>query len=311
VSNRAGETATGKSDTSRALAMLNAFASVRVTAFDVTSTSIDEQKTGFHANRSVEELRRSITRRLETATRLKENLIIRPRSTTATVIQLDDLNWEKADQIAPHAFMVICTSPGNHQAWIAVTDAPAEPEAAKDFKRRLRKGAGADKTATGATRIAGSLNFKTKYAPTFPQVEITHTNAGNVTSCATLENAGLVAPVEPQPPASVPRPISTPKPPAARRWPDYQQALRGAPLKPDGTGPDRSLADFMFCKWAVERGWSIEATAEKLAEVSPKAQERIRLKEDHGYTFLTARNAAGAMERERQRRQPVKSTAQP
>ena len=56
--------------------------------------------------------------------------------------------------------------------------------------------------------------------------------------------------------------------------------------------PDRSLADFMFCKWAIERSNKIEETAEKLAEVSAKAQERIRLKDDPGYTLLTARNAA-------------------
>ncbi|MBV8833107.1 MAG: hypothetical protein JO108_28245 [Acidobacteriaceae bacterium] len=89
---------------------------------------------------------------------------------------------------------------------------------------------------------------------------------------------------------------------------DYQQALRGAPLKGDGTR-DRSLADFMWCKWAVQRGWSIEETAEKLAEVSPKAQERIRVKADAGYTLLTARNAAAAVERDRSRRQALKGTA--
>jgi hypothetical protein len=33
----------------------------------------------------------------------------------------------------------------------------------KDFARRLRKGTGADTTASGATRVAGSVNFK--YAP--------------------------------------------------------------------------------------------------------------------------------------------------
>ena len=36
----------------------------------------------------------------------------------------------------------------------------------------------------------------------------------------------------------------------------------------------------------------IEQTAEKLAEVSTKAQERIQVKDDKGYTLLTARNAA-------------------
>jgi hypothetical protein len=40
---------------------------------------------------------------------------------------------------------------------------------------------------------------------------------------------------------------------AAKPTADYQQALRGAPLKGDGSR-DRSPADFMFCKWAVERG---------------------------------------------------------
>ena len=79
-------------------------------------------------------------------------------------------------------------------------------------------------------------------------------------------------------------------------------------MKGDGTH-DRSLADFMFCKWAVERGWSIEETAEKLAEVSAKAQERIRLKADASYTLLTARNAAAAVERERSRRQTLKGAA--
>ena len=42
----------------------------------------------------------------------------------------------------------------------------------KDFARRLRKGTGADPTASGATRVAGSLNFKDKYAPDFPRVAI-------------------------------------------------------------------------------------------------------------------------------------------
>jgi hypothetical protein len=81
-------------------------------------------------------------------------------------------------------------------------------------------------------------------------------------------------------------------------------------LKSDGT-PDRSLADFMWCKWAIQRGHGIEETAEKLAEVSPKAQERIRVKGDQGYALLTARNAAAAVERDRERRPFPKRTARP
>jgi hypothetical protein len=113
------------------------------------------------------QIRASIGLQLEMATRARENFIIRPRSTTATLNQLDDLPAEAAAAIGRFAFMVLCTSPGNFQAWVAVKDAPA------DFARRLRKGSGADPSASGATRISGSLNFKTKYAPMFPMVEIT------------------------------------------------------------------------------------------------------------------------------------------
>jgi RepB DNA-primase from phage plasmid len=310
MDDRAGETVAGSNDTSKALAMLDAFARIGTTAFDVTLTNLDGEKTLFQPKRSLDELRRTIAKRLEAAASLKQNTIIRPRSTTATLIQLDDLNRAQVGQIAPHAFLVICTSPGNHQAWVAVMDAPKEKDAARDFARRLRKGAGADPTATGATRIAGSLNFKTKYAPAFPCVDITHTNAGKMTSCAELGVWGFMAAPDPQPPASVPQ-IKPPGPVFNRKWPDYQHALRGAPLKRDGSGPDRSLADFMFCKWAAERGWSIEDTAAKLAEVSEKAQEGIRLKNDKGYPLLTARNANAAVERERSRRQSLKSTAHP
>jgi hypothetical protein len=320
VDDRAGEGSSeraGKPDTSAALAMLNAFASVGARAFDVTLRDIEGREQGFQRNRSLDELRRSMARRLEAATATQHSLVIRPRSNTALLIQLDDLTQEKAAQIEAYGFLTLRTSPGNYQVWLAVSDAPkeSEKEAAKQFRTRVRRGAGADHSATGATRIAGSLNFKTKYAPDFPVVEITRTNPGSMTTVAALELAGLLEPAEPpKPPASVP-PAKTSPPgqrlTGPRHWPDYDRALRGAPLKRDGSGPDRSLADFMFCKWAIERGHGIEATAEKLAEVSPKAQERIRVKGDPGYTLLTARNAAAAVERERTRRQSPRSTARP
>jgi RepB DNA-primase from phage plasmid len=55
-------------------------------------------------------------------------------------------------------FLTIETSPGNFPAWLAL---PGMED--KDFARRLRKGTGADTTASGATRVAGSVNFKDKY----------------------------------------------------------------------------------------------------------------------------------------------------
>jgi hypothetical protein len=75
--------------------------------------------------------------------------------------------------------------------------------------------------------------------------------------------------------------------------------------------PDLSLADFMWRKWAIQRGHRIEETTEKLSKVSAKAQERMRIRGDHGYTLLTAPNAAAAVERDRERRLFVKRTARP
>jgi len=304
---------TARSDTGQALAMFSAFASVGARSFDVTLLDMEGREQGFQSSRSLEELRRSIGKRLDAAERLQQSIVIRPRSTTSLLIQLDDFTGDKAGQMEPYSFLSLETSPGNFQVWLAVSDGPKEVEAAKRFRTRVRRGTEADQSATGATRIAGSINFKPKYAPGFPVVSIHYGNPGKTITTAELEQKGFLAPeIEPQPPASAP-PQPTPPPgrkaigsgPQPHHWPDYQRALSGAPKKGDGT-PDRSLADFMFCKWAAERGHSVEAIAAKLAEVSDKAKERIRVKEDKGYPLLTARNATAALERDRGRRQPPK-----
>ena len=130
--------------------------------------------------RPIDELRHTIGKALSAAIELRQNYIIRPRSTFAKLIQLDDLDSAKTDRIAPHTFMTLETSPGNFQAWLAMSDVPADKNAMRDLARRIRKGAGADPTASGATRISGSLNFKTKYAPEFPLVELRQVEAGRV-----------------------------------------------------------------------------------------------------------------------------------
>jgi len=62
---------------------------------------------------------------------------------------------------------------------------------------------------------------------------------------------------------------------------------------------------------AVVNRVSFEDTAARLAEVRDKAQENIRVKEDHRYPLLTARKAAAAVHRERGHRQPLRSTPAP
>jgi RepB DNA-primase from phage plasmid len=279
-----------REDVNAARAMLEAFASVGAVSFDVTLTDLAGKKTGYQGNRSVDELRRTLRARLETAARSQTNFIIRPRSAIVRLIQLDDLDQARAERVAPHAFMVLCTSPGNYQAWVAVQGAAA------DLSRRLRKGAGSDPTASGSTRIAGSMNFKSKYAPAFPVVELTRANPGNVVTPAALELAGLVAPAE-RPAVFLDR-ASRPRS-GRRRWPSYARCVQHAPPVHQGERPDISKADFTWCMTAIDWGWSIEETAARLLQESSKAQENGEL-----YAKTTAQNAAAAVAR-RQNLKPL------
>jgi hypothetical protein len=82
--------------------------------------------------------------------------------------------------------------------------------------------------------------------------------------------------------------------------PDYERCLLEAARSSTGDGPDRSLADYFFCKMAAQRGWSVEETEQKLLEVSEKARDRARCG-DEGYAHITALNAAAAAEEGRRR----------
>lgn len=205
-----------------------------------------------------------------------------------TLVQLDDLDSAKADRVAAHAFMVLQTSPGNLQAWVAVKDAP------EDLARRLRKGAGADPTASGATRVSGSVNFKTKYAPDFPLVELRQVRAGNVTTAAALDVAGIVAPKEqPRPRRQVANRVSPGGRRGRKKWPSYKLCVDRAPRAHGEDRPDISRADFTWCRTAIEWGWSAEATASRLMELSSKAREN-----GGSYAAQTAARAAASVDRQ-------------
>jgi hypothetical protein len=264
-----------------ALAMFDAFASVGAERFDLTFTDAAGDKVGFRGNRSLGQLRTALPEILRAAGEKQHNVIVRPRSAGPALIQLDDLDEDAAGRLRPVSFLVLCTSPGNYQAWVAVADADS------DFARRLRKSAGADLTASGATRISGSRNFKAKYAPAFPHVETVHDSPGMVVTRADLEALGVAAPPEKTDPAAVPM---SRRRPGARGWPSYQVCLDRAPLRRDGSGPDISRADFTFCLLAIDWGWTPEETAARLMEVSDKAS-----KKGEGYVLRTARRAAAAL----------------
>jgi hypothetical protein len=234
-----------------------------------------------------------MTEQLAAATRLQRNVIVRPYGADVSFIQLDDLKADKLPTLVTAAFLTLETSPGNFQAWVALR---APPD--RDFARRLRKGASADPTASGATRVAGSWNFKDKYAPHYPIVSIHAAQPARLASAEELEQLGLVAPPEETAERS-PSPLRGRPGHGSRKWPSYERCLDGAPLNSEETGPDTSRADFVWCMTAITWGWSMQETAERLMEESPKA--RLNGK---NYADLTARNAGLAVERRHQQPKP-------
>jgi hypothetical protein len=270
--------------------MLDCFASVGASHFDVTATTRNGEKDWFRRNVPLAELTRTLPGMLDKATSSERNVIVRPHGPGITFLQLDDLAADRLPALAPAVFLALETSPGNFQAWLAL---PGSED--KEFARRVRRGTGADATASGATRVAGSLNFKDKYAPNFPRVQIHSAQHGRVTSPTELEQLGLVAPLE----EFAPLPASPARsiPGSNRKWPSYAIALDGAPLNSEETGPDVSRADFVWCMTAITWGFGKEETADRLMQESAKAQAQGK-----GYAELTARNAALAVER--RKRQP-------
>lgn len=266
-----------------ALGMLDAFASVGAARFDLTLTDATGEKISFQGNRPLDQLRSTLPEILQQAAEQQHNVIVRPRSNGATLIQLDDLDEEAVERLRPVSFLLLRTSPGSYQSWLAVVDADAE------FAKQLRKGVGADLTASGATRVSGSLNVKDKYAPAFPRVETVHAEHGKSVTPAELEALGVVAPPERPTPAAVRLPRRRP---AARGWPNYQRCVENAPPARDGSRPDISRADFTFCLLAIDWGWGVEETADRLLQESRKAQENGEV-----YALRTARKAAAAIER--------------
>ena len=278
--------------------MLDAFASVGATRFDLTHIDIDGQKRGFRPQQTIGQLRNSLPKLFPGAAQRQNNIIVRPYGEKVHFIQLDDLNDAALARVGEAAFLTLRTSPGNHQAWVALTDL-VNPEDAKDFARRLRKGVGADPSASGATRVAGTTNYKRKYEPAFPKVAILHTTPGRVVSASQLEALGLVTTSEPVKPVTVlPLRVSRRHENAirARKWPSYQMCLDRAPESKSRPGqPRESLADFTWCKTALDWGHGTEETANKLMELSAKAREN-----GERYAARTTSNAAAALDRRRQ-----------
>ena len=261
-----------------AVRMLEVFASVGVDRFDIIHTNEAQEKRGFRPGQTLEQARESMRFLVPNARMRKNNLIIRPRSSTVALIQLDDLTDANLARITGKAVLTLSTSPAGRQAWVAVKDAPA------GFAGRLKEGTGADKEASGSTRIAGSYNYKTKYAPDYPLVSIVTAQPGLIVTPDELDALGVVAAAKPMPPP-LPFVASNDPSPRTAKWPSYARCLEGAAIGSSGN-PKRTSADFTWCKIAISWGHSIEATAERLMQESTKAQEN-----GEAYALKTAQHA--------------------
>jgi RepB DNA-primase from phage plasmid len=265
---------------SAARAMLDAFISVGADRFNLTWTNQAGEPRRSHKGIGSAKLVRDIAELLDQAIANRLNLIVRPYG-NASFIQLNDLAADKLQRLAAPSFLIIETSPNSFQAWLAVSG-----RIDKEFARRVRRGTGTDLSASGATRLAGSLNFKDKYAPDFPRVAIRERQPGRIVTAAELDQLGLVA--APDQFAALPPALSA----RPYRWPSYRMALAGAPRNRAGDGSDRSKADFVWCMTAISWGFSIEATAARLMQESTKAQAEGKV-----YADDTAKNAAQAVAR--------------
>jgi hypothetical protein len=271
-----------------AVAMLHTFASVGATHFHVTWTTRAGEKEQFRRSVSHAELSRAIPSILDQAATRQNSITIRPISDGVTFIQLDDLKAEQLPRVLPAVFLITETSPANYQAWAALAQAED-----KDFARRLKKGVGADPSASGAGRIAGSFNFKDKYAPAFPRVAIHAASPGLRTSHSELERLGLVAAPEPvTQPLRITPALSRSGP---TKWPDYQRCLDRAPPSQTQRGKTRqSIADFTWSMIAASWGWQPHDIARQLMQISGKAKEN-----GETYARQTADRASEAAENNR------------
>ncbi len=270
---------------SEAVQMVEVFEGVGAASFDLTITNEQGVKTEFERGVPADHLKSLLPDLLWRCEQAKLNVIIRPQLVTGAtnrLVQLDDLDPDSIERVRPYCFLAIETSPGNFQAWLSIEHASDE------LVRRLKKGVGADSTASGATRIAASRNFKPKHAPAYPQVRVALVSPGRMVTASELDQAALLAPKESTQMRARHAPMLRNCEP--RMWPSYQRCLADSPKAHNHDGPDRSHADFEFCLIAIDRGWPVEATAQRLMLESAKAE-----REGYKYAMHTARNAAGVV----------------
>jgi len=256
-----------RSASDEARAMLDAFACAGTKTLDVTTTTRYGRKEAFRRGVPIERFRAQVGALIEEATRTQLNVIVRPHATGVQFVQLDDLCARSLEQVREIAFLGLQTSPGNYQAWVAISSTDASAE----LSRGLRRVAGADRSASGAMRIAGSLNFKDRCAPKFPRVEMEFSTDGLIAGEKSTSRLLIGKDDERGHAGHRPFvPAGTTERPRARKWPSYDRCVEAAPMNREGTHADISRADFTWCMIAIDWGWNVEETVVRLLAQSPR-----------------------------------------
>lgn len=101
--------------------MIDAFTSVGATHLDLTFLGMDDEKRKFRPKQTPAQIRNSLPRLFPGLTERQQSLVIRPHSKDGVMlVQLDDLDAAAMERLKDVAFLTVCTSSGNHQAWLAV-----------------------------------------------------------------------------------------------------------------------------------------------------------------------------------------------
>ena len=183
--------------------MLDAFASVGATRFDVTWTNAAGDKEWFRRGVSLADLCRTLPAMLDAAPGKQRNVIVRPHGPGVTFIQLDDLKADQLTRLAPAVFLTLETSPGNFQAWAGPRRhrgqglcPPAEERHRSRPDRQRRNARRRQPQFQGQIRAGFSARGDPRGA------------CGPVTSAAELERLAWSQRRKPCRPALAPRPVS-------------------------------------------------------------------------------------------------------
>jgi hypothetical protein len=274
------------------LAALEVFESVGAVDFGVSllhdPSPVEKKMRNDYEEESAEDFRANLPRYLEKNRneqfhngRLERaySLAVRPSGERHFWL-LDDLNGKQALVLEDIAFLIIETSPGSYQAWVALSDEvdlsdKEQEQWWKDQRRRLIRKVGGNGGSWGALRWPGTFNNKPERERdgVRPVVRIVRANSGRCTTFAELESLNLLASELPPPPPKVEAswgPINL-NPPV--QWPDWNIELSRSSLKKNGER-QHSEADLKWCKRAFEWRWSRSEIKSMLLTVSPRAKDK-------------------------------------